>query len=117
MRFFVDECTGPGVAKWLREQGHEVFSVYEEAPGIDDDTVLRMARNGSWILLTNDKDFGELCFRERRAHHGIVLLRLQDERVANKIAVLERLLNEYGNQIDNRFVVATETQVRFATWQ
>lgn len=36
MRFLVDECTGPAVARWLREQKHEVFSVYEEARGAED---------------------------------------------------------------------------------
>jgi hypothetical protein len=34
MRFLVDECTGPTVAGWLREQQHEVFSVYEQARGM-----------------------------------------------------------------------------------
>ena len=37
MRFLVDECTGSKVARWLREQGYEVFSVYDEARGISDD--------------------------------------------------------------------------------
>jgi len=36
MRFLVDVCMGPAVAKWLRQQGYEVFSVYEQARGIDD---------------------------------------------------------------------------------
>ncbi len=31
MRFLVDECTGPVVAQWLREQGYDVFSVFEES--------------------------------------------------------------------------------------
>lgn len=31
MRFLVDECTGPAVARWLRDLSHEVFSIYEEA--------------------------------------------------------------------------------------
>ena len=35
MRFLVDECTGPAVAEWLRKQNHEVFSVYDEARGLD----------------------------------------------------------------------------------
>ena len=43
MRFLVDECTGPGVARWLRQQGHEVYSVFDESRGIDDDSVLRLA--------------------------------------------------------------------------
>jgi predicted nuclease of predicted toxin-antitoxin system len=43
MRFLVDECTGSKVARWLREQGYEVFSVYDEARGISDDEVLEKA--------------------------------------------------------------------------
>jgi len=40
MRFLVDECTGPFVAKWLREQAHDVFSVYDSARGLDDEVVI-----------------------------------------------------------------------------
>lgn len=39
MRFLVDECTGPLVARWLREQKHEVFSVYEEGRGMEDNDI------------------------------------------------------------------------------
>lgn len=60
MRFLVDECTGPAVARWLRQQNHEVFSVYEEARGMGDDAVLQKAHDENWILITNDRHFGEL---------------------------------------------------------
>ena len=43
MRFLVDECSGPTLARWLEEQGHDVFSVYEQARGITDEEVLRIA--------------------------------------------------------------------------
>ena len=43
MRFLVDECTGPTVAEWLRNQKHEVFSVFEEARGMDDDDIILKA--------------------------------------------------------------------------
>ena len=79
MRFLVDECTGPAVAHWLRAQKHEVFSVYEEARGMEDDEVITKAFAENWILITNDKDFGEKIYRERRPHKGVVLLRLEDE--------------------------------------
>jgi predicted nuclease of predicted toxin-antitoxin system len=59
MRFLVDENTGVTVARWLREQGYEVFSVYEQARGIDDDTIIQKAFDENWILITSDKDFGE----------------------------------------------------------
>ena len=114
MRFLVDECTGPAVARWLREQEHEVFSVYEEARGVDDNTVIAKAFVENWILITNDKDFGEKVYRERRPHRGVILLRLEDERVANKIAALQRLLKSYAGQLASQFVVVTEKQVRFA---
>lgn len=75
MRFLVDECTGPKVAQWLLEQQYEVFSVYDEARGADDDTILQKALDGNWILITNDKDFGEKVYREHHPHHGIIFLR------------------------------------------
>mgnify|MGYP001573074515 CR=1 FL=1 len=99
MRFLVDECTGPAVARWLREQQHEVFSVFDEARGMDDDDIVQKAYAENWILITNDKDFGEKVYRERRPHKGVVLLRLEDERVANKINTLRRLLEKHRHKI------------------
>ncbi len=114
MRFLVDESTGPKVADWLRELGHEVSSIFDEAQGIGDDTILEKAFSESWILITNDKDFGEMIFRERRRHHGVVFLRLHDERSANKIAVLNSLLRDHSERLEDQFVTVTETKVRFA---
>ncbi|HSN88297.1 MAG TPA: DUF5615 family PIN-like protein [Thermoanaerobaculia bacterium] len=114
MRFLVDECTGPAVAHWLRSQGHEVFSVYDEAQGADDEVILRKAFEENWILLTNDKDFGGKVYREKRSHRGVVFLRLDDERSSNKIAVIKRLLERFSEELADRFIVATDNQVRFS---
>lgn len=80
MRFLVDESTGPVVAKWLVANGHEVFSVYESARGMHDDEIVRKAFEENWILITNDKDFGEQVYRKQKPHHRIFLLRLENER-------------------------------------
>ena len=114
MRFLVDECTGPKVAEWLRDQGHQVFSIFDKASGISDDDILATALTDNWILITNDKDFGEMVFRERRPHNGIIFLRLDDERAANKIEVLQQLLKNYSEKLSGQFVTVTETKVRFA---
>lgn len=114
MRFIVDECTGPKVAAWLRAEGHEVFSVFDEARGIEDDKVIQKAYNENWILISNDKDFGEKVFRERQPHRGVIFMRLEDERANNKIEVLRQLLESYADRFEDQFVVVTETQVRFA---
>jgi predicted nuclease of predicted toxin-antitoxin system len=114
MRFLVDECTGPAVARWLRDQHHEVFSVYESSRGIADEEVIQKAYAEEWILVTNDKGFGEKVYRERHPHRGVIFLRLEDEGAANKIRVLQHLLTQYANRLSDSFVVVTETRVRFA---
>ncbi len=113
MRFLVDECTGPLVAKWLNEEGHEVFSVFDEARGSSDEEVFAKAFDEKWILLTNDKDFGEMVFRERRSHHGVIFLRLDDERAAIKIETLRQLLANHSDKLSGQFVTVTENKVRF----
>ncbi len=114
MRFLVDESTGPTVGRWLRLQGHEVFSVYDQARGLDDLAILRIAATGNWIIITNDKDFGEKVYREHLHHEGVILLRLENEHAANKIATIQHLLTTYAEQLPKQFVVVTEARVRFA---
>jgi predicted nuclease of predicted toxin-antitoxin system len=114
VRFLVDESTGPDVAGWLRGEGHEVFSVYESARGMVDEEIMRKAFAEDRILITNDKGFGERVYRERQPHKGVVLLRLDDERAANKIETLRRLLDRYSARLAGSFVVVTERRVRFA---
>ena len=114
MRFLVDECTGPTVASWLRDQNHDVFSVFDEARGMDDDDIIQKAFDEQWVLITNDKDFGDKVYRDSRQHRGVILLRLEDERPATKIQVLSRLFKVYSDRISNAFLVVTERHVRFA---
>ncbi len=114
MRFLVDESTGPWVAQWLRERGDEVFSVFEQARGMEDDDIIQKAFAENWVLITNDKDFGDKIFRDRKPHKGIILLRLDDERAIMKIDVLGKLLEQYAGEVESRFVTVTENSVRFA---
>jgi predicted nuclease of predicted toxin-antitoxin system len=113
VRFLVDENGGLVLPNWLRSKGHEVFSVYESARGIDDE-VIQKAFDEDWILISSDKDFGDKVFREQRPHRGVILLRLENESSANKIALLQRLLVEYPEQLSDNFIVVTEKLVRFA---
>ena len=114
MRFLVDECTGPAVAAWLRDQNHEVFSVFEQSRGMNDEEIIQKAASENWILITNDKDFGDMVYRDGRLHSGVILLRLSDERSVSKIQIISRLLHNYHNRLPDSFVVVTENQVRFA---
>lgn len=114
MRFLVDECAGPALARWLTARGHDVFSVFEQARGANDDSILEQSYREERILITTDKDFGEMIYRERRPHRGVILLRLENQLSNNRIAVVNKLLEQHAEQIVNRYVVVTETRIRFA---
>ncbi len=112
MRFLVGECTGPAAARWLREQGHDGVSVYEQARASADDVVIEMANDEERILITNDKHFGEKVFRSGKAHAGVVLLRLNDERPNSKIQVIARLLELYADKLQGSFIVVSEQRIK-----
>lgn len=77
MRFLADENFPGDVVQALRQEGHDVFWVRTETPGIPDPEVLELAQQGSRVLMTFDKDFGELAFRRRLpASCGIILFRI-----------------------------------------
>lgn len=99
MKWLVDECTGPTVGRWLREQGYDVYSVGEQSPGWTDKEVLTHALRENRVILSNDKDFGELVFKNHFSHCGIVLMRLDDERIDNKISVQKRFFANFLIQL------------------
>ncbi|MCB9422050.1 MAG: DUF5615 family PIN-like protein [Ardenticatenaceae bacterium] len=113
MRFIVDESTGYSIARYLQTQGHDVLIVAEAMPEADDVAILQRAFAEERIVVTNDKDFGELIFRRREPHHGVVLLRLQDESGENRLQVMKALMEQYSEQLPERFAVVTEKNVRF----
>jgi len=76
MKFLADENVDKPIVERLRDDGHIVLYVLEMEPSISDDEVIRRANQEFAFLLTADKDFGELVFRQRRIVYGVVLIRL-----------------------------------------
>lgn len=112
MDFIVDESTGAAVVEYLRSVGHDVVFVAEAMPQADDLHILDRAVSERRIIVTNDKDFGELVFRSGHRHHGVVLLRLHDESPANRVHVVKAVLEKHADRLAGRFTVATEDGVR-----
>jgi len=63
MKFLADECCDDGMVKYLREKGIDVTYIQESKSGIADSQVLSEAYQEKRILITEDKDFGELVYR------------------------------------------------------
>ncbi len=114
MRFLVDENLGPSLSLWLTSRGHDATMVQWDMRGMNDRDIIRKTYEEERVLITRNKDFGELAFHERRPRRGVILLRLEDDRLAMVIRALEKLLDEYADRIGGSFVVATENQTRFA---
>jgi predicted nuclease of predicted toxin-antitoxin system len=112
LKFIVDESTGAAVVELLRRSGHDIVSIAETMPQAKDDDILNKVVNKNRILVTNDKDFGELIYRSGRDHAGVILLRLHDERPENRVRVTVTLLDRYSNRLSDNFIVATEKKVR-----
>ena len=112
MLFLVDESTGKAVVRHLRHLGYDVLAAGEIMPQADDPHVLSLALQEKRILITNDKDFGELVYRSGQGHHGVLLLRLQDESQGNRVRVTTAVLEQCGERLAGCFTVATETTIR-----
>lgn len=109
----MDECAGPAVARWLYLQEHEVISVSPDNRGMDDLSILQWAAADDRIVVTCDKGFGELVFRQGEPHRGVILLRMEDQSPAVKIAMLQYLMEQAAPLLEGNFVVVTENNASF----
>ena len=112
MNFLVDECVGRHVFNWFKKNNHDVLFVKDEFEGACDDLVLEKARREGRVLITCDKDFGDMVFRDQKKHVGIVLLRLIDESNQNKIRVIAWVLENNKDIIENNFLLVSDNNIR-----
>lgn len=112
MKFVVDESSGQSVVNELRRLGHDAISIQELFPGMDDPPILEIAVDDDRIVITNDKDFGELVYRSGMPHVGIVLFRLDDEGVGNRVRMMKKVLQACGDKLIGSFTVASERKIR-----
>ena len=107
MKLLADENLDGTVIARLRDAGHQVLAVAEMEPGIPDEVVLQLANREEAMLLTEDKDFGELAFRQFLIHHGVILVRLAGLPAVTKAAMLIELLETHGPELAGSFTVLT----------
>jgi predicted nuclease of predicted toxin-antitoxin system len=113
MNFLADECCDATLVEALRVDGHDVLYATESLSGATDEELLSRAFSERRILLTEDKDFGELVYRLGRQTHGIVLLRFDVAERDLKIPRLRWLLYQEIERLPGALVVLEPDKVRF----
>ena len=99
----MDRCAGQRLAEWLRGNGHDVLDARTLGPDPGDRALLQQAELESRVLITMDKDFGELIHLRGIPHAG--LLRLPDVRTPQRIALLDEVINHHGQALEERAII------------
>ena len=108
----MDECAGPVVAEYLRVLEHDVISVHPDHKGMADIDILQWANFDNRILVTSDKDYGDLVFRDKEPHKGIILLRMSDQTTLHKLAILRLMTYVLSPLLEGSFTVVTDPKIR-----
>ena len=112
MKFLVDVGVGKYVEEWLEKNGHDAKPVRAFNPAARDEEILQIAGAESRMVITMDKDFGELIYNSGKTHTGVLILRLEDAKGKKKAEIVETILREYENEILNRFCVYQDGKLR-----
>ena len=112
MNLLADEGVDRQIVERLRQDGHDVLYIAEMTPGISDDAILSRANALDTLLITADKDFGELVYRQNLVHAGVLLIRLAGVPPEGKARIVSTALRERSTEMADAFSVVTSGTIR-----
>ena len=112
MRFLADEGVDGSIVGAARDDGHDVRWMAEELEGTKDDVILDFAVRDARILITEDKDFGELVYRQRLHHSGVVLVRVDGVSNVEKARIVALAIREHEADLPGAFTVIQHGTIR-----
>ena len=112
LSFLVDVGVGKGIEKYLREEGYDTKAVRDIDPRMEDKEIIRQAVLENRMVITMDKDFGELVYHSSMKHSGILLLRLEDSIGSVKLQIVKHIMKHYSDRIKNCFCVFQNDKFR-----
>lgn len=112
MILLADESVSGAIIARLRADGHAVESIRETVPGSPDTAVLARANAIPAVLLTEDKDFGELVYRLHSAHPGVLLIRLGGVPRSERAERVADLVRDHAVELPRAFTVISSRGVR-----
>jgi predicted nuclease of predicted toxin-antitoxin system len=112
VNFVADESVDQQIVERLRREGHEVWYIVETGPGASDADVLELAIRKGAILLTADKDFGEMVFRQRQVTEGVIFIRLAGQSQKRKAEIVASAVKRHGEELFRAFSVIIPGGIR-----
>ncbi len=112
IKFLLDESVEFRIAKDLRNNDFDVLTITEDFPSIPDQQVLHIAYQEKRILITNDKGFGKLIFKENQKSHGVILIRMPFVTLQEKIVRLNRVLSSETSSLHRLFITVSNKSIR-----
>ncbi len=112
MNLVADEGIDAAIVERLRQEGFAVVYVAELEAGVDDQSVLELATSQHAVLLTSDKDFGELVYRQGLGSAGVVLIRVAGLSTGRKADLVSSALNEHRGKLAGGFTVIRPGTIR-----
>jgi predicted nuclease of predicted toxin-antitoxin system len=113
VQFLADESRDFRVVLAQRQAGHDVLAVVEDWPGAPDREVLESARTSGRILLTEDRDFGQLVFAGQPDRGGGVVFVRCPERARPRLPQsIASMVERLGPGLEGHFVMWTPGKVR-----
>ena len=99
MKFLLDACTSSrSLRSTLTQLGHDVLSIVDVDAHASDEKVLDVAHGEDRVLITEDKDFGELVFVRRLSHPAIV--RFVEMRVSDQVVAIQDLIEHHASDLE-----------------
>lgn len=92
--------------------GHDVKTVRAIGPKMPDYAILQMAVNEERIVITMDKDFGEMVYRDEQVHAGVLLLRLEEATSKEKVRVVAQIIQDHAGKLQGMFSVYQSGHLR-----
>jgi len=107
LKLLADECCDRALVRALIDDGHDVLSVSETAPGSVDGDVLSMAVASGRLLVTEDRDFGELVFAGQQVSDGVLYIRFPGNARQTMLRLVPEFVAEHGKALVGAFTVLT----------
>ena len=112
MRVLADESCDFAIVRGLRDAEYDVLSIAETFAGASDERVIEFASQQRRLLITEDKDFGQLVFAATKENSGVILVRYPAMVRSGLVDAVHELLSEQGETLYNSFVVMEPGRVR-----